>query len=793
MAREWAVTGPVEVSDALRQAVGGHPLLARLLTLRGLGAPDTALAYLDPERYTPSATTDLPDCAEAAVALRETIAAGGRIRVWGDFDADGETSTAVLFEALTALGGRVDYCLPERHEGHGLSARALTDAQRDGVALLITCDTGIEAAEVVRAHAGTKLAIVITDHHDLPAELPPARAVVNPKRLPKGHPARELSGVGVAYVLARQLLEGSPAGQRVLADLLDVVAIGLVADVAALVGDVRYYVQHGLRALRVSARPGLRALFALAGLDARNVDEGTIGYQIGPRLNAAGRLDDASLGVRLLLTRDATEATAIAQQLEVINADRQARTDALTTVVEAQLRASPEMLSAPAIVLEGENWEGGVLGLVAGKLAHDYGRPVVLIAHAEGRDSAASARSVPGIDVHAAIASQSALLVREGGHPMAAGFAIRREQVARFRRGLLEHVAQQAAGRVDVPPLAVDAELPWSELSIELARDLARLAPFGQGNPRPILAAQGGVLVRAEDVSRKRETSHRRLYLSSDSGATARITWFNAGTLPPTGEPIDVALQVGLSSQRGEERLDLVLVDWRPAATRIAREVAGLVAGREVVDLRAEGDWRQLLAGLQRKHPGALAIFAEGLDVPLAGIQPRTELAGSRAAALVLLTAPPEPAVLRELLAATEARLVYLLPPHIPVESGAGAFVRSVAGMVRVAIDERDGVLDITRMASRLAGREAAIVAALRGLEAAGSVLLEQDVVGLKALVVMRDADQRESQRPADGLSAEQRVAADQARSALVHVLSETAAYRRFYATASVAEIFASP
>ncbi|NLG27512.1 MAG: hypothetical protein GX557_06350, partial [Chloroflexi bacterium] len=337
------------------------------------------------------------------------------------------------------------------------------------------------------------------------------------------------------------------------------------------------------------------------------------------------------------------------------------------------------------------------------------------------------------------------------------------------------------------------AVVPWSELTIELARDLARLAPFGQGNPRPILAAQGGTLVRAEDVSRKRETSHRRLYLSSDSGSTVRVTWFNAGALPTTEEPIDVALHVGMGSYRGEERLNLVLVDWRPAATRVVREMAGLVAGREVVDLRAEGDWRLQLAGLQRKHPVGLAIYAEGSDAPLAEAQPRTELACSRAVALALLTAPPEPAVLHELLTATEARLVYLLPPHIPVESSVGAFVRSVAGMVRVALDERDGVLDIERMASRLAARRAAIVAALRGLEAAGSIVLEQNAAGLKTLVATRDADQRDPQRLADGLSAEQRLAADQARSALVHVLSETEAYRRFYATASVDEVFASP
>ena len=791
MQREWVVRDAAQVSDELRQVVGGHPLVARLLAQRGITDASAARAFLDPAYYVPTRPEEMPGIVSAVAVVRQALSAGSRIRVWGDFDADGETATAVLVEALASCGAQVDYRLPGRQDGHGLSRSALAAAGDDGIGLMITCDTGIEAAEPVREAVEAGLSVIITDHHDLPKVLPPAHAVVNPKLLPDSHAARELTGVGVAYVLASALLSERPEGGEALESLLDIVAIGLVGDVATQTGDVRYLVQCGLRVLRAGARTGLRAMLTLAGIDARYADEGTIGYQIAPRLNAAGRLDDASLAVRLLLTHDPDEADTIARRLEAINLDRQARTDALYAQVVERLQANGDIIRRPAILVDGEGWEAGVLGLVAGRLAHEYDRPAILIAHSPGRASTASARSVAGIDVHAAIASQRDLLVREGGHPMAAGFAIARQDIRAFSAGLMEHIAAQSAACRPVSELIVDAEIPWGEVGLDLARELARLAPYGPGNPEPVLAARAGTLVRFEDVSRKRETDHRRMFVNSDLGESVRITWFNAKTLPQTGESIDVALHVGVRWQRGEERLDLTLVDWRPAAERLRVEVADLVAGREIVDWRTRSDRDALLAELQSRHGTHHAVWAEGLDVASEDWVSRVDLRAREVSALAILTPPPEPAVLGQALRDTAARLVYLLPPLTPADVSPARFVWRVAGMVRVSLSAHGGYLDTGRMAARLGARQSAVIAALQGLQAAGKINLERDGSGLVARAPTDSvAGGCNRKVEAAAMDPEQRVAVESARAALAFLLAETAAYRRFYVSAALADLF---
>ncbi|MHB1294551.1 MAG: single-stranded-DNA-specific exonuclease RecJ [Anaerolineae bacterium] len=799
MPHEWRAPEPVEVPVALRDAVGGHALIARLLAQRGIVDPERARAYLDPAVYRPASPLDLPGTAEAVRLLRETIAAGRRVRVWGDFDADGQTSTAVLVETLAAAGARVDYGLPRRSESHGLAPRAVDDALRDGIALLLTCDTGVGEYDVVAQAEAAGLAVIVTDHHDLPERLPPARSVVNPKMLPASHPLRALSGVGVAYMLARALLEGSSRAAT-LEGLLDLVALGLVADVAEQVDDVRYLIQRGVQVLRSAQRPGLRALAQAAGFDLVHLSEEDIAYQLGPRLNAAGRLADAEEAVRLLLTQDATEAEALAQRLEALNRDRRARTEATQAEVEERLRQDAEALHKPAIVLESAHWEPGVLGLVASDLARRYGRPTILIAHRPSGPSTASARSVAGIDIHRAIASQSQYLVREGGHPMAAGFAIAPEHVDAFRRGLWEWLEREAPPIAE-PMLAYDAEVPWEEVTLELARQLQRLAPYGAGNERPVLVTAGGMLARSEDVSRRRPTLHRHLYLDDESGRPLRFTWFNAGALPEPGERLEVAFGLSVEHWHGKERLQLALVDWRPApqAERRARThaAAELVAGRDVLDWRRRGDPEPLLAALRAEWGDRLAIWAEGLAEPLADGRTRSQMAAlatdqehGSVSALAVLTPPPEPDALRRVLAQAKPQVVVLLPPRPVSEDPPEVFLTQVAGMLRVALRDHGGRLDLLRMASRVAARQAAVLAALRGLEVAGRIVLRYEADGLHAYPppltpsladAMLDEPEVEEQRVARMAEA-----VHQARAALDYQLRETYAYRRAYATLPV-------
>lgn len=790
MSREWALPDEIEVPSALRQAVGGHPLLARVLWRRGIADAHAAEAFLDPHRYVPRSPAELPGMDDLARLLRQAIAQGQRVRIWGDFDADGQTATAVLYEALSAAGARVDYQLPRRDEGHGMARRAIADAQRDAIDILITCDTGIGELAVVAEGVAAGLTVLITDHHDLPDALPPAQAIVNPKFLTSDHPLYELTGVGVAFMVARALLDEPTHAPRLDA-MLDLVALGMVADVAKQVGDVRYLIQRGLAVLRATSRPGLLKLAVAAGLDLPHLNEQDIGFQIGPRLNAAGRLADATLAVRLLLTRDEAEAQNLVDQLEALNRDRQARTDAVLAQTRDALARDPDLARQPALVLDGEDWEEGVLGLVAGRLAQEYGRPAILISHHEGRSSVGSARSVAGIDVHQAIASQRELLLREGGHPMAAGFALERDAVERFRQGVWRWLREgrpepAAEMRPAGPPLAIDAVVPWDEVNLSLAREVNRLAPFGAGNPRPVLAVIGGTLVRLEGISRTKDMPHRRLYLSDDAGRSLRLVWFDPTELPEAGERLDVAFTCSVNYWRGDERLQLEMVDWRPTPVATVEVAASLVAGREVVDWRDRSDAERLLAELRTAHGENLVVWAEGLPHQPAGSLTRAKLAGRRAVALAVLTPPPGPEALRWALECVQPQTLYLLPPLSVPEPKPQSFLELVAGMLHVALREREGRIEPLRMAARIGAREAAIIVALRGLEAAGRIALRADADGLRAappreISYETSAANNEGVESEEERAARQEAARQQARQALLYLLGETAAYRRAY------------
>jgi single-stranded-DNA-specific exonuclease len=784
--RDWTSPPTVTVPAELREAVGGHPLVARLLAQRGLSDPRSALAFLVPEHYQLAPVEALPGLAEAVALIRRTIAKGDKIRVWGDFDADGQTSTAVLYSALEMAGAQVDYNLPARHEGHGLNQRTITEAITNGITLLITCDTGISDVALVDQAVAAGLLVIITDHHDLPETLPSAHSIVNPKMLPAEHPIHELSGVGAAYFVARGLLEGTPTAPDLLT-LLDLVAIGLVADVAYQVRDVRYLIQIGLRVLRATTRPGLRALISAAQLDPTHLTEDDIGFQLAPRLNAAGRLSDAMLAVRLLLTTDATEGSQLAEQLETLNRDRQARTDATRIAVEQRLQQEPEIARQPVLVVDGENWEAGVLGLVASALVQRYRRPAIVIAHQDGQNSVGSARSVAGIDIHQAIASQRPFLVGEGGHPMAAGFTLARENLIPFRRGLIEWLIRQPAPPVEVEALTPDAAVPWQEVTLSLANELRRLAPFGNGNPKPILATNGGILLRSEDVSRRTTTPHRRLICNDASGHQLRFIWFNAADeqLPEPGEQIDLAFHIDLGYWKRKADLQLELVSWRPAAAESVVSSERLVTGREVIDWRREAEVEPLLCRLRAEYGTGLVVWAEGIDPKPAGTLLRYELAAAKPTALAIWTAPASPALLLQVVEQLQPQVLILLPPLIPVEASPQVFVTRVMGMVRASLadKQRNGRLDIERMAARVGARAEAVIAALRGLEASGVFSLQEEGGQLRAVgreQFQQNSTEDQPEDVSDG-DLDQQQAIEQARQALLYQLRETRAYRAAY------------
>ncbi|MCA9896288.1 MAG: single-stranded-DNA-specific exonuclease RecJ, partial [Anaerolineae bacterium] len=517
--KTWLDPQAVSVPDDLRAAVGGHPIVAETLVRRGISQPEMALRFLDPEHYTPASPYELPDMEKAVARVRQAIREQATILVWGDFDVDGQTSTALLVSALTELGTKVEFHVPNRfNEGHGIHLPTLRRYLDAGIGLLLTCDTGIAAHEAIQEAQARGVDVVITDHHALPPELPNAYAAINPMRLPEGHPLRELPGVGTAYMLVRALYDDMPSE-----NLLDLVAMGIVADVMVQVDDTRYWLQRGLDRLRTAARPGLQAMMSRAEVDPAYLTEMDIGFRLGPRLNALGRLLDASPAVELLTTDEPSLIEERVNELEGLNQKRRFLTRQVYEGAQRQIADDPALLKYAVLVVSGEGWHTGVVGIVASRLVEDYACPVIVLSENEGVASG-SARSVEGANIVEAIRSQDKLLNSFGGHNMAAGLNLPAENVFAFRRGISQTV-REMLGTVEVTPeIAIDAYLDLGDINLELAEDIARLAPFGNGNPPLVLATRDVHIKSRRNLGRRGD--HIELKIADAEGNEQRVVWW---------------------------------------------------------------------------------------------------------------------------------------------------------------------------------------------------------------------------------------------------------------------------
>ncbi|MBN1641065.1 MAG: single-stranded-DNA-specific exonuclease RecJ [Anaerolineae bacterium] len=795
MAR-WIDPQPVHIPDALRALAAeatAHAaldaLVAALLVRRGLADPAAARSFLDPAAYQPAPTEDLPDLEVVVDRLAGAIARGDRIAVWGDFDVDGQTATALYVEALRVLGGEVVSAIPSRHASHGLHPVGVQRLIDEGASLIVTADTGVEGHRAVDLAAAHGVEVLITDHHDLPEALPDARAVLNPKRLPAGHPLSGLPGVGVAYQVARALF--ARVG-RDPASLLDLVALGIVADVAPLRDDVRYLLQRGLQVLRRTERVGLRALIEVARLDPERIGADDIGYALAPRLNALSRMGqdlDAQAGVELLTTDDLTVARTIATRLEALNAQRRWITRQVTESALAQLARDRALLDGPAIVVAGAGWDPGIVGIVAGRLAERYAKPAIVISAPEGELARGSARSVEGVDIHAAIAAQRALLHRCGGHPMAAGLSIDAEQIDAFRRGLWRTLAGMPPP--PEPTLQIDAILPLDQLSLSTYEAVQVLAPFGAGNPAPVFVTRDLELVSSAVVGRTRE--HRRVTVRDRQGHTTEVMWWQSVDLALPEGRFDLTYTLGVNAFRGNRALQLTWVEARslPSGGAIAEPVAEPAAAT-MRDCREVGDpvaaLRALWAGAAR---GQVVVWGEG-GTPAGGVPcvGRTDL--RKAETLVVWTAPPGPAVLQAALAQVSPREVVLCAQD-PGLDALGPFLQRLAGLVKHALRVRAGQVSLAALAEAMAHQEATVALGLAWLAHKGQLcytLADQGRVTLAA----GDAAQYDrwgavgaGSKPAPTIASPsggqppsgEDLAAVQAQ--LAAALEETAAYRAYY------------
>ncbi len=564
--KQW-ILAPRPPAAELRTYEGCSPILARLLYNRGIADPQAAQEFLK-SRALSEDPLQLKDMRIAVERIELALAQGQPIAVYGDFDADGVCATALLTQVLIALGGDIQPYIPDREgEGYGLNSPALERLADAGVKLVITVDCGIRSLAEVAVCAQIGMDIIVTDHHSIGPELPPALAVINPQRQDCPGEAR-LAGVGVAYMLAKALLRHRwrreraryPLGLRE-SDLLDLVAIGTVADVMALnVGQNRRLVRHGLATINALRRPGIAALAKVAGLRAGAMKASDIGFGLGPRINAAGRLGSAMTAFHLLTAADIDEAMPYAVELQRLNTQRQR----LTRLAEAEISAQLAEDSGQSLIFAAsDDILPGIVGLVAGRLCKEHYRPAVVLEYGEEL-SRASCRSIPEFDITSALDECADMLLRHGGHAMAAGFTVRNSNLDALRQRLQQKAQEQLSSQNLVPKLHLDCELDLPAANELLLQELDLLEPTGNGNPPAAFLGSGLRVLSCRRVGA--DGAHLKLRLAQNGSAPIDAIGFGLGgwarAMP---RRIDAAYQLEMNEWNGRRSLQLQLLDIRPA------------------------------------------------------------------------------------------------------------------------------------------------------------------------------------------------------------------------------------
>ena len=563
-----------------------NALLAGILAARGITDPAEALTLLagEEELSDPALLTDMD---AACQRIWQAIDNGETIAVFGDYDVDGVTATALLYQHLKGMGATVKCMLPSREgDGYGLSKNAIQSMHNKGCTLIVTVDNGISAVEEADFAASLGMDLIITDHHLPPETLPKAVAVVDPRREDDHSPFKGLCGAGVAFKLCAAL-DGCPP-EEMLDYCGDLAAVGTVADVMPLTGENRTLVRSGLHQLQNTDRPGLEALLEEVGLTGKPVTAENVSYAIAPRINAAGRMDSAVTALQLVLCEDPDRAEELARKLNEINARRQEIELQIFNAAQELLEQEPERLEDRVMLLWGRDWHPGVIGIVASRLVERTGRPVIVVTVDEHGECKGSGRSVQGFNLHDCIGSCADLLIRYGGHAMAAGLSVREENLPALRRRLNEWAARECPV-LHATPLECDLSIHLDRVTVESVRRLDQLAPYGAENPTPVFLLQNAVVDGVYPVSDGR---HSRLRLRQGN-ASVYAVWFgmHPEQLPyTTGDVVDAALNLSVYDSPRGAQLSGRILDLHPAGlgSKLAEQAALVAALRRGTPLTAE-------------------------------------------------------------------------------------------------------------------------------------------------------------------------------------------------------------
>ena len=567
--RRWRVAAPFDRAEEMARQLGTAPLVAQVLHNRGIDDAETGKSFLNPKLADLHDPAMLPGTREAAQRIARAVAEKQQIVIHGDYDVDGMTAVAILHACLAMLGAEADYYVPHRlEEGYGVNAEAMRKIIADGAKLVITVDCGISAAGPIAEARAAGVDVIVTDHHSPPEDLPDATVIVHPA-VGGDYPNPDLAGAGVAFKVAWQVAREVCGRDKVDDEMRDfllnatcLAALGTIADVVPLLGENRVLAFYGLRGLPASRHVGIRALIESASLTGQNVNAYHVGFVLAPRLNACGRMGHARDAVELLTGSDAARCAEIAAQLAAKNTERQKIEREITAqaveIVQSRRLADDEHR---AIVLADSQWHGGVIGIVASRLVSRFGRPVVLIAMGDDGGQG-SARSIPGFHMRDALAACSEHLVSFGGHAMAGGLRIAADKIDAFTDAMLEYAHSQISPQQLVPALDIDAETTLEALDYTMVEHLGRLAPHGQGNPRPLVAVRGCKVVTPP--RRMGRTGQTAAMILGQGEATIRAVGFGMGDLADllAGiNTVDVAAQPFLNTFGGRTTVELRLRD----------------------------------------------------------------------------------------------------------------------------------------------------------------------------------------------------------------------------------------
>tara|TARA_B100000809_G_scaffold177793_1_gene175342 strand:+ start:2274 stop:3989 length:1716 start_codon:yes stop_codon:yes gene_type:complete len=551
-------------ADALSSELGISPIGARLLVQRGFRDVAAAQRFLHPtlaELHDPFALTDMSIAVER---ILRAIRTGERIAIHGDYDADGITSTVLLRRALEMLGGKVVHYVPHRiKDGYGLAPETIERLSLEKVDVVVSADCGIRSVMAARCAREVGVDLIVTDHHEPDEELPSALAVINPKRRDCSYPDKNLAGVGVALKLVQALGERS-GRQNWLKGFLKIAAIGTLADVVPLVGENRIIAKAGLEELSNGPHAvGLQALLDVAGAKNRTVDSFLVSFGIAPRLNAAGRMATPEIAVQLLLAKgkaDEAEAVALAQQLDVENIKRRKEESDLFLSARRLVEKNPDIGSHNALVVSGEQWHRGVIGIVASRLAERFNKPTVVLSM-DGDVSYGSGRSIPGFDLLSALEKCESVFMKFGGHRQAAGLTMKTANIAEFRSMLTRH-ADEVLGPDDlVPSLPIDGEMPFEQITSQVIEDLKLFEPFGSSNQKPVFAASE---VAISDGPYLLKEKHLRMSVKQSGRIFRAVAWRGAGWfkfLKEHRDRVNIAFSLVENHFRGETTTELSIAD----------------------------------------------------------------------------------------------------------------------------------------------------------------------------------------------------------------------------------------